>query len=364
MALTRPTLLQTAAFDATQEHIFQFVVQGTGSQVVANKLTIRDQETNQIVYTEKQETFAYQHTVNADELTNGKYYNAVLSVFDTDNNESAASIPIQFYCYTTPTIAFSNLPVNNVVTNSSFNFEFTYNQVQGERIDRYIVELYDTEGEVIFNSDAQYVTDGTPPYNGSYQIKGLETDTQYGISIRAITINDTEISTGTILFTVAYSKPDIFTALQLENNCKGGYIYIKSNLIFIDGDSNPSPPIYIDDKEVDLTNPDHWVEWNDGYTISGDFLARLWFRDPNPYSQIFELSNIAGQSIKLNFMQGYENINSPNLQAYMEAYVDSVDGFPYYIYSNFIDVLGPNDYYCVWLKRVNNIYSLEFAAVT
>ena len=76
MALTRPTLNSTAAFDATKQHTFTFNVIG-GTQVVANQLVIRNNITNEIVYTEKQETYKYEHIVNAGELANGIYYNVV-----------------------------------------------------------------------------------------------------------------------------------------------------------------------------------------------------------------------------------------------------------------------------------------------
>lgn len=364
MGLTRPTLLQVPAFDAKKPYIFQFVVQGAGSQVVANKLTIREQDTNRIVYIEKQETYAYQHIVNANELINGKYYNATLSVFDNQNNESPQSIPIQFYCYTTPVVSFTNLPFNNIITNSSFNFQFTYTQLENEPLNSFIVNLYNDAGIIVASSETQYVENGIPPYNGNYEFEGFANATQYGIEIKCLTINQTEISTGVFKINVNYAKPDIISAIQLTNNCEEGYIYIKSNIIFIEGNSNPVPPIYIDNKEVDLTNPDHWVEWNKGYNISGDFLARIWFRKPNPYSQILEFSNISGQTIKINYMLGYENEQSETMKSYVECYVNYLENASYYIYSNFINTLPDNEYYCMWLKRENNIYKLELGQKT
>lgn len=117
MSLTRPTLLSQVAFDATQQQNFTFTVSGTSAQIVANQLTIRNQETNDIVYQEKQETFNFVHTVNAGELTNGTYYNATVSVFDAQDNQSPESIPIQFWCYSTPSVIFTNIPVDNIITN-------------------------------------------------------------------------------------------------------------------------------------------------------------------------------------------------------------------------------------------------------
>lgn len=363
MALTRPTLITVPSFDATQPYTFTFVVQSGSAQIVANQLTIRRQSDNQIVYNEKQETFKYEHVVNADELVNGTYYNAVVSVFDADDNQSPTSIPIQFWCYSTPSITFTNIPANNIITNASFNFTFSYAQNEGEALNSYVVNLYNAFQTQIATSGVVYAQNGTPPYNGNYLFAGFEDNTVYYIEIVGTTVNGAIVSTGQIQFTVKYLRPDLFTLIELTNNCEEGYITLKSNIILIDGESNPSPPTYIDDKEVDLTEDGTWVEWNDGYSISGDFLARLWFRKPNPYAQIMQFSNMDGQIITLRYMQGYENVNAPDIQSYVELYVQSVNGYDYYIYSNYIDTLPDTSYYNVWLTRVNDIYQLQFAAI-
>lgn len=363
MALTRPTLIAVPSFDATQPYTFTFTAQSGSAQIVANQLTIRTQSDNTVVYDEKQETFKYEHVVNADELTNGTYYNAVVSVFDADDNQSPTSIPIQFWCYSTPSITFTNIPANNIITNASFNFTFTYAQNEGEALNSYVVNLYNAFQSQIATSGVVYTQTGTPPYDGSYLFAGFEDNTVYYIEIVGTTVNGAIVSTGQIQFTVKYEQPDLFTLVELTNNCEEGYITLKSNIVIIEGTSNPDPPTYINDQEVDLTENGSWVEWNDGYSVSGDFLTRLWFRSPNPYTQIMQFSNAQGQTITLNYMLGYENVESPDLQSYVEVYVQSIDGMEYYIYSNYIDTLPDTSYYNVWLTRVNGIYQLQLAAV-
>ena len=363
MSLTRPTLIAVPSFDATQSFTFTFTVQSGSSQIVANQLTIRRQLDNQIVYQEKQETFKYEHIVNANELTNGVYYNADVVVFDAEDNQSPVSIPIQFWCYSTPTIEFTNIPSTNIINNASFNFAFSYNQNEGELINSYIINLYNAFQTQIATSGIVYVQNGSPPYEGNYLFAGFEDNTTYFIQITGTTINNAVVSSDKIQFNVNYSRPDLFTLVELTNNCEEGYITLKSNIVLIEGNSNPTPPVYIDNDSVDLTQNNSWVEWNDGYSISGDFLTRLWFRNPNPYSQILQFTNTQGQMIVINYMQGYENINSSEPQAYIEAYVQSIDGMEYYIYSNYIDILSSDNWYNVWLTRVNGIYQLQLSAV-
>lgn len=361
MALTRPTLLSQVAFDATQQQNFTFTVSGASAQIVANQLTIRNQETNDIVYQEKQETFNFIHAVNAGELTNGTYYNATVSVFDAADNQSPESIPIQFWCYTTPIITFTNLPSGNIVTNASYTFEFTYTQNENEPLNSYTVNLYNASQTLISTSGTIYTDAGTPPYNGSYMFTGFDNNTVYYVEVVGITLEGTTVSTGLQQFNVEYKQPDVFTLLQLVNNCDEGYITITSNIVLIEGTSNPDPPTYIDNKEVDLTGDGSYVEWKDGYTISGDMLTRVWFRNPNPYSQILQFSNTDGQTITLKFMLGYENVEATDMGAYIEVYVNSAleNQANYYVFSNYVTPLADTEYYTIYLKRVNNIYQIE-----
>lgn len=364
MALTTPTLLTQVAFDATQVQTFYFNVIGTSAQIVSNTLTIRNNDTNEIVYQENQETFKYEHIVNANELTNGTYYNATISVFDRAGNQSSNSIPIQFWCYSTPTIEFTNIPTTNIITNASFNFQFTYTQIENEPINSYVMNLFNSSQILISSSGTQYATNGSPPYNGSYTFTGFENNTVYYIQIVATTIEGTIVNTTLQQFTVQYTRPDLFTLVQLSNNCDEGYVSIISNIVLIEGNSNPDPPIYINNEEVDLTDEGSYVEWNQGFNITGDMLVRIWFRNPNPYSTIMQFSNTKGQIITLNYNLGYENIESTTLESYVEIYVQSILGLDYYIFSNYVPILSATEQYVVYLNRINNIYSLQLLTNT
>lgn len=359
MALTRPTLLSVPAFDATQQQTFTFSVASGSSQITANLLTIRNNDTNDIVYQEKQETFKYEHIVNADELTNGVYYNAVISVFDSNGNESPVSTPIQFWCYSSPILTITNFPSNNVINNSSFAFQFTYTQTQNEPLNSYIFNLYNSSQVQISTSGIQYTDNGSPPFNDQYVFTGFENNTVYFVQLSGVTVEGTVLTGELQQFTVQYEQPDLFTLVQLTNNCDEGYITVTSNIVLIEGESNPSPPTYINGQEVDLTKSDSYVQWNQGFNIVGNMLSRIWFRNPNVYSTIAQFSNINGQIITLKYMQGYENINSTELQSYMELYVRSIQGIEYYIFSNYVPILSSNKQYVVYLNRVNDTYSLQ-----
>lgn len=359
MSLTRPTLLTTTSFDATQPWTLSFSVQSGGSQVTSNQLTIRDQTTNDIVYQETQTTFKYEHTIPANTLNNGGYYNASVIIYDAQGNHSLPSLSIQFRCYSTPIIEFTNIPNNNVINNASFEFSFTYSQSEGENLNSYIINLYDSSQLLISTSAIIYVQNGSSPFSGSYLFSGFENNTVYYIEIVGTTVNGTVIGTNKISITINYTRPDLFTLMELNNNCDEGYISITSNLVIINSINNPDPPIYINDEEIDLTGDGDYVEWNQGYSINNDFIGQAWFRNPNNNSIITQFSNISGQKITVYYMTGYENVESPDLQSYIQVYVTSIEGMEYYIFSNYIDILPDTEYYSFYLKCINNIYQIE-----
>ena len=358
MPLTRPVLYSIPAFDATNQYIVQFNSIG-GSQVVSNRLVIATNVNNQTVYDEKQTTFRFEHILPANTLTNGTYYNATLYTYDNEGNESQASNIVQFYCYTTPTLTFTNILPNGTVANSAYTFEFTYAQAQNEPLNYYIVNLYDAQGLIVSTSNEQYVSTTTVPLNLSYTISGFSDATNYAIEVNGITVNNTQITTGRINFSVSYTRPNIYTLLELQNNCSEGYVSLTSNVAIIDGVSNPDPPTYINDDEIDLTGDGSYVEWNEGYQVNGDFTGTLIGRNFTPYSTIFTFSTTDGSTVKINWMQGYENAdNTQTLQAYAQLVVTQGSVIVYNIKTDFIAIPTAEQQVTVWFRRISNIYEL------
>ena len=139
---------------------------------------------------------------------------------------------------------------------------------------------------------------------------------------------------------------------------------LRSNFVLIEGGSNPDPPTYIDNEEVDLRQDGSWVTWDEGFNITGDFLTRVWFRDPTPYTELFRFSNTDGQTISVSYMEGYENVEATDMEAYVEVHVVSMADMPYYIYSNYVTPVADTDQYLVNLTRINNIYQLQLTTIT
>lgn len=350
MALTRPILNSTVAFDASQEHIFTFNVIG-GDQVVKSQLTITNQSTGIKVYVASQESFSYTYTLPANCLTNGVYYSAYIQTYNYNGDISANSNVIPFYCYSTPIFEFQNIPISGIITNPNFNFEVLYNQNEGETLNSYIFNLYNTQGTLLATSGTIYTSSGAVPLTVYYNFAGFADNTSYYIQATGITSQGTQISTVINSFYVQYSNPSEYAIVELNNNCEGGYITIKSNLSEIDGVSEPDPPIYTDDNTaIDLRQFGNYVSWDNNYVIDGDFTASLWGHHFNSNSNIIRMKD-ENTMLYINYKDYDENLK------FVELIVEE-GNITYYIYSDPVFVF-PNDKLQVWFRRIGSLYEIK-----
>lgn len=356
--LTTPILYSQAAFDATQAHTFTFNVVG-GEQVTQNKLVITNQSTNEIVYQAVQTTYKFEHILPANTLTNGVYYSAYIITYNSNGESSSASNSIQFYCYSAPSFAFSNLPINNIITNSSYNFQVTYNQAEGELLNSYSFTLYDAQRIQIATSGVKYVGATTiPPTVIAHQFTGFIDKTSYYIRAIGQTAQGAQVDTGLIAISVLYTVPSLFSVIELSNNCSGGYVIVRSNLIEIGSESNPTSPNYVDNNTaVDVRNNGQYIEWNSGFELNSDFTASLWGRDFNENSNIITMTDDLGNNIIIRYRTNENNT------VYADATVTNGD-VVYYIYSDAIATPITTDKIQIWLRRIGNQYSIKLANVT
>ena len=284
MALTQPILNSIPAFDATQSHVFSFISIG-GDQVLGSQLTIYDNETGTQVYQGNYTSFKFEYPLAAGTLTNGKYYNATISTINNASEFSEPSNPVAFYCYTAPVLTITNIPASGTIEQSNYTFQGSYVQAEGELLNGYQYTLY--------NSNKEQISQSAILYDGLYQhtFSGMANDTSYYVELSGSTINNTPVSSGLLLFTIRYIQPASFAICDLVNNCENGFIQISSNIVSIDGKSEPDPPKYIDNKEVDLTDDGNWVQWDEGFNMQNDFTMRIWGRSFGDNEPIVTMEN-------------------------------------------------------------------------
>lgn len=354
MSLLKPIIYQVNAFDSKEPHKFEFYVSG-GDQVTKNKLIIRN-DSLEVVYSNTIESYEFSQTLPPNTLTNGNYYNYYFTTYNS-LGQSISSDSISFWCYTNPIIAITNIPSTNKITNSNYVFKASYNQAEDELLDVATFALYDIGGNIISKSDNLY-NSNTPPLEFEYEFNGLSDSTNYKISFEVLTIEGTILSTELYNFTVGYYNPQMFSLLDLKNNCDDGLIEIDNNMILIDGNSNPTPPTY-DNGNIILTSANSYVEWEKGYFINGNFELKL-FLKYNSDGIICVLSNnknIPNSPNKIEI-----SINVENNLAYFT--LDCYDGLElgYSCYSDSI-AITTNDLLCVWVRRINGIYELKMEVV-
>jgi len=345
--MSQPILYQMSAFDASLDCEFQFTY--NGDQAYRNRLIIRNNETNALIYDQTITTFQLKHLLPAMSLTNGTGYNAQVQVYHKDGSSSAISNKIIFYCFTTPSFSFSNFEPEQRILNSSYTFNLAYEQPEGELLSAYKVTLYDSKRSEVYATSLLY--------DSALQttVTGLIDNYQYFIRGTGVTVHNMDVDTGYIPFSVEYIRPSMFAVLNLENLWYEGSILIQSNIISIEGTSNPDPPIYIDDKWVDLSDPDHWVKFEKGFSIEDDFTLQLIGRAFNDHSTILEMSNYKNK-IEISFHRGrftgYGEIAYFVLRAYndIETYITT---------SNYIPIPSPTEKINLWVRRIGALYEIK-----
>lgn len=334
------------AFDATISHDFGFFVSPNSDQVVANRLVIQLASDNTEVYNQVSTTFQYIHTLPAGTLSNNQSYIAYLTTFNSSNTESQSSNIVLFSCYTNPTLTFSNLTPNQIINNSSYEFDLSYTQPEGEELESYNINLYDNNGEVIATSNELY--DGLL----KFLTLGLLDNTQYKIQGNIVTTHGMTATTGYINFTVNYTTPIVASALILENLPDSGQIKVSTNIVNIVGTSTPNPPTYINNDMVDLTSSGTYVQFDNGFSLSGDFTLKIWGK------------NFTNQEIFCT-LYGENDTETVNYRIELQYFYDQiyvyviVGNLKYFIYS---DVITPTplatDLIFICLQRSGYLYNI------
>lgn len=353
MAMLTPTTLNVNAFDSSSSNIFRFTVNG-GNQVVKNTIRIKDNETDEIIYTNTVETYQFQQEVPPNTLTNGKQYNVSFKTYSTTNEESEYSNETPFWCYTTPTIEL-NINNNDIIRNSQFTFIAKYNQQEGELLDYGIFSIYNAS-RVLISTSNNLTNISTPPLELSYMYQGFEDNSVYYISFRAISINGTITQTDLIPFNIKYYAPSLFSTLELTPHCNDGYIGIKSNIISIIGEPNHIPYYGEENTAIELINCNFVINgygnknvvWRKGFTVPTDFVMKCWFTPCEDTTFMI----LGDNDIKIDFVRALDY-----------DYVNIITKNGGVITSNGIDKINTRTKCFLWIKVVNGVWEVKLDAL-
>ena len=385
MATTKPIALTHNAFDATKDEMFYFTSSG-GNQVFVNTITIRNNSTNVVVYTNTVESYLFQQLVPANTLTNGVYYNYTFQTIGSGEGGgySPISDPVAFYCYSSPTITFTNYPSDNLINSSSYTFNVTYTQTQGELLNSLIYYLYDSNGVELSNSGALY-SQLTPPLSFTHTFSGFETNGTYKIQVKAVSVNGTITTSELKTFNTSYYFPELYSLLKLDNLCADGIVRATSNVVLVRGTTNVEPTLFFSD--IMDGNEDNYIKWDEWYTpdvndtisvwterhmvdlresgtvltfesgfsIPSDFQFQTWqYPIRDGVLAEFKNSTIPANHITLTLKSGTPSGES-TVKNWFE--LSSTDG-ELFDYSNYVDAMKTDTKFIVWFKKVGNTYNL------
>lgn len=255
----KPVLYLIPSFDTSYGNTIKF--SWLGNQINSNTLIIKDNNTNVIVYEKMLLTMRPEHIIQANSgLQNGKLYNASVKVTDVDGKDSEWSDTVLFYCITTPTFKINIIP-DQIIRAQTYGVDVSYSQPEGELLQSYRVRVFNSSNAIVYDSNTRYILD-------TVKITNLQDNSHYTILATGETINGMQLTTGQINFSVDFVKSETYFVCELQNMYDTGGVYIKSNIISVEGSSD-SDVTYIDNEIADLTN--NVVHFNKGFVISDDF---------------------------------------------------------------------------------------------
>ena len=321
-----PILYAINNFDAAKGTTVKFYY--TGEQVFANKLTIKKNDTLEVVYEQKVSSMRLNHEISAEtsstKLINGTTYVASITVFDKNGIESPASNTVLFTCYTTPVFHFTNIREGDILTDASYPVKLVYSQKENIPLSQYIVNLYDYGHNQIWSSGAIYNDKEL-----SVVISGLTDNSNYYIRATGNTVTDVPLDTGLIGFSVNIVNPNTFLVLSLENVPDESSVKVSSNIVIVVGRSEGDIS-YVDNAAVDLTHGGK-VIFDDG------------FRDV----------------ITVHWNYGdFGNGKEYYAELYAKTKINNTFVLTYVVQSNLIKMISPNSCIQLLIQKSNSAFNI------
>ena len=347
----KPTLYPIAPFDKTIGTVLYFTY--SGNQAVKNKVVIRENTSNTIVYEKEYETFQLKHKLdptNLSSLENGKQYNVTVQVFDSSGTGSPISTPGLFYCFTTPQFSISNITQGQIIQSSYLPVNVSYFQQEDEPINQYSISLYDAGHQKISSSNILY---SIPVGSDSYTFSGLLDDNTYYIKAQGTTVHGFAFDTGFIQFSVNYITPSAFYLLELANQYEMGSIKIQSNIIMITGESDSNE--YTEDNSCLIITNGRYAKFSEGYVINGDF-ALSFIGNAQDNKVILELVGSDCRATVTNIVEYSDPFDTTSAATKHVVLRVSKNDMTYELHSNSVDY---DVEYKMFIRRMGDLFSIE-----
>lgn len=337
--MARPQINHIAPFDANKD--YEISISWTGNRAHANRIIVRDNESNRVVFDDLVSTFALKHTIPAYTLTNGKNWVVEAQVYDEENIPSALSEKVLFYTFETPEFYFSNVPESENITNASFAASVHYYSPDWENISSYNFYLYDSTKKILLESNVS-----NDDININYIYRGLENNTVYYIRCVGVTVHGMPLDTGYVKINVKYQNPNTYARIYTTALPNQGCIHVSSNLIIIQ--YNGTDEFEYADSMIDLR--DKTLYYDEGFLIEDDFT--LLIRGTNLW-QTADILKMSNGKLGLTLSS---RIYADGKLRFRLIVPNGVSN--YLIYSD-AQTFTNNDLLTIAVRRKNDLYQIE-----
>jgi hypothetical protein len=334
--IIRPVLYLIPSFDKNVGTTIKF--SWLGNVPSSNTLRIKNNDTNEIVYEQTQTTMKLEHVIsNSNNLVNGTLYNVSIKVTDSNNVSSEWSDVLLFYCYTTPTFNI-NITEGQIIQAQTYGVEIIYDQLEGELLQSYRVQVFNSNNENVYDSNVRYILD-------TVKITNLQDNSLYTIVATGTTVSGIPVTTGAIHFTADFIKSEAYFICELQNMYDTGGVFIKTNIISVEGHSD-SEVVYIDNEYADLTN--NKVYFDEGFALNKDFSILTKGKSFDVNSTILEI-------------KGNDEIVIVNYKHEFDLYyfeLEAIYGKHKYIIRTYCPPISDNEV-SLWIRRKNALFGME-----
>lgn len=402
--ISKPTIIdENAVFDKNNAQVFSFLTNDVLTSIVeVSYMVFLNNTTQEPIWTtvktttdlaigENKISFTIPaDTINIDqaampELTleerdgNNKYFILAISVKNTDGEVSNTSRPVDFWCFQTPTIQLLNISQGDIVEGVSKRFDARYDQSDTggsahqsrEFMSKYrFVILEDSiSGDIIFDTGEVRAEDTLTPKLFSHIFNSLEMNEdgsmkKYCVALFATTIHWNEnlllpIQELLQSHRLLYKNVDFFVKYQIlpppgimrvENISSKGYIDFKSEVVNIKGKYfGTGEPVFINNKEIDLTQQGSSVIWEEGFSLIDMFTMSCWLRDFPTFTDLIFIQDTNAE-VRISTIEENDEIFFV-----LKVFVNTQN--TYTIFSNKITKPTTQQVF-LWVQNNNNLFNI------
>lgn len=360
--LPTPTLSLISTFDPSKNNNIYFSY--NGNQIKKKRIVIIDNKTFKTILDNTQLGMKLCYDLPANTIKTGQY-TAQIQVFDFDGNSSELSQPVLFYCYSTPSVSFSNF--TDKINKSSINLSLSYTQAENDSVKEFAFYLYDLQKKIVTKSNNFYSLN-----DSSYTFLGLKNLTTYYVQCKGTSLHNMDFDTGLCEINVNYIVQPNNMLLRLSNNKCEGYIQVDCNIIDVGYIIEGGKPDF-KNGEVILDNKK--VTYISGFDFSDNFSMFIKARKIPLDTTFFGYTTSSGnvelliKKIALNYYcvlradsvigSYYRYVKLPNIMIIDENSNQIIDENSNVISSQ-VTIDDINNYIIVFeVKRKNNLYNLK-----